>query len=79
MPKYYVTYKNVSVITDENNPENAASRMMLLIDDLDTKNLIYVDERGHRTRTAAKKYNIVKSIDKNTKRPIWYLKIKKNK
>lgn len=77
MPKYYVKYKGFSIITDENNPENAAGRMLLLIDNLNTKNLIYVDERGHRTRTSKYKYNIIKKIDKNTNRPIWYLKIKK--
>lgn len=77
MPKFYVSYRNYSLITDETSAENAAGRMMLIIEKLNTKNLIYVDERGHRTRTASHKYNIVKSIDKNTNRPIWYLKIKK--
>jgi hypothetical protein len=77
MPKFYVNHKNYSLVTDEINAENAAGRMMLLIENLNTKNLIYVDERGHRTRDASYKYNIIKSIDKNTKRPVWYLKIKK--
>lgn len=77
MPKYYVSYKNQSIITDENDPENAAGRMMLLMDNLNTKNLIYVDERGYRKKTAKFKYNIIKETDRKTKRPVWYLKRKK--
>ena len=73
MPKFYVSYKNVKIITDENNSENAAGRMMVLIKKLNTKSLIYVDERGFRIRDASHKYKIVKSIDKDTKKPIWYL------
>lgn len=74
MPKFYVSYKDLSIITDETNAENAAGRMMLIIKNLSTKNLIYVDERGFRKRDAAFKYRIVKSFDENTKKPIWYLK-----
>jgi hypothetical protein len=77
MPKFYVKHKDLTLITDEINSENAAARMMLLLEELDTKNLIYVDERGHRTKTAAYKYSIVKTISRHSKKPIWYLKIKK--
>jgi|694.fasta_scaffold19208_5 hypothetical protein len=76
MPKFYVSYKNLSIITDEINSENAAGRMMLVIKKLNTNNLIYVDERGFRKRDAVDKFNIIKSFDKNTKKPIWYLKKK---
>jgi hypothetical protein len=76
MPKFYVSYKTISIITDEANSENAAGRMMLIIKKLNTNNLIYVDERGFRKRDAIDKYKIIKSFDKNTKKPIWYLKKK---
>lgn len=77
MPKYYVSYRGYNLILDEFNPENAAGMALIVAEDLSTRNLIYVDERGHRTKNAEHKFNVLKSFNTDIEKTIWYIKKKK--
>jgi hypothetical protein len=59
MPKYYVIYREIAFIRDAKTSAKAASSVLRQkAVDLRRNTVVYVDERGHRTKSAALKYRV---------------------
>jgi len=67
MPKYYVKYKNKSLITDQSDPEEAAYCLILILGPqwiCSHSDYIHVDERGFRTEEAENKFEFTSLLEK---------------
>lgn len=59
MPKYYTVYGSLRLVLDAGSPEKAARLVMQQRHEkLKTNAMVYVDERGHRTRHADSKFRV---------------------
>ena len=59
MPKYYVSHRSIRFISDSKSSAKAAAAVLRQKTvDLRRNTVVYVDERGHRTKSAAIKYRV---------------------
>jgi hypothetical protein len=59
MPKYYVIYRHLAFIRDAKTPSEAASSVLRQkAMDLRRNTVVYIDERGHRKKSAQLKYRV---------------------
>ena len=67
MPKYYVNYRNKSLVTDQQNPEEAALCLILMMGPTlicSSSEYVYVDERGFRNKEAENKFEFCSLLEK---------------